>query len=170
MLEVRILDIAFRVRYGINSSGPGSVCCPSCSRSRRRAPSGWTSSATSRCSRMISSAARAVHGHHGRRAAARGGARDYQTARRVGGNLDLKRSFPVPRFTCRCSMSGRCSIPATARRAGRRRGRRQRDRDIARADIAVCSPQRRGKAMKWPRAEDAAHHYVMGLEWTWTWR
>ena len=27
MLEVRILDVAFRVPYGVNATGPGSRCC-----------------------------------------------------------------------------------------------------------------------------------------------
>ncbi len=148
MLEVRILALEYRVPYGVNNSNRGTGVLPDLLRGPAAKVIRFDTRAQRRAvlARDRDSAA-AVHGHHGGRAAARhladqlaaaGALRRQHGLQQAHGRRDAL-SAGVPRR--RAVLHRRL-----ARRAGRRRDQRHRDRGLAHRHVPVHRAQGRRRA------------------------
>jgi acetamidase/formamidase len=166
MLEVRILDIAFRVPYGINSSGPGSGVLPDL----LAEPAVHTirldlERNVALFSDDIEVPLAPFMGIMAVAPPPEDAPASTKPPGKWGGNLDFKQLVSGATLYLPVFNTGALFYTGDGHAA-------QGDGEVAGNAIEISlAPTLQfvlhkgaGKAMKWPRAEDAAHHYVMGLD------
>jgi acetamidase/formamidase len=166
MLEVRVLDVAFRVPYGVNGTGPGSGVLPDLLR-ERVAPIVRLD-----LERNIGMFAEHVEvplaPFMGIMAVAPPPERAPASTKppgEWGGNMDFRHLVAGATLYLPVFNTGALFYTGDGHAA-------QGDGEVDGAAIEISlAPTLRffvhkgaGRNMKWPRAEDAAHHYVMGMD------
>ena len=165
MLEVRVLDVAFRVPYGVNAIGPGSGVLPELL-SERVAPTIRLDLA--RNVALFANAEIPLAPFMGIMAVAPPPARSPASTKppgEWGGNLDFRHLVAGATLYLPVFNAGALFYTGDGHAA-------QGDGEVDGAAIEISlAPllqfavhKRAGRSMKWPRAEDAAHDYVMGMD------
>ena len=166
MLEVRILDVAFRVPYGLNNIGPGSGVLPELL--TERASPLIRLDLERKVALFAAGVEIPLAPFMGIMAVAPPPARAPASTKppaEWGGNMDCKQLVAGSTLYLPVFNAGALFYTGDGHAT-------QGDGEVDGASIEISlSPtlqfvvhKSAGKAMKWPRAEDAANHYVMGMD------